>query len=60
MNSILSTDPRWKPDNHECKLLEFLESLIIDLAESLPAITQQDVAGWLASVVVGRARRVYR
>jgi len=48
------------PDNQEEKLLAFLEELIIDLAKTQPAITQQPLAGWLGSVVVGCPRRTCR
>ncbi len=51
-----STDPRWKPNNHEAKLLEFLESLILDLAKNHRRITSADVAAWLASVVAGNSK----
>jgi hypothetical protein len=49
-----STDARWKPNNHEGKLLDFVATLIVDLATGHPAVMQQDVADWLAGVVVGR------
>jgi hypothetical protein len=48
------------PDNQEEKLLAFLEELIIDLAKTHPAITQQHLAGWLGAVVVGCPRRTCR
>ena len=48
------------PDNQEEKLLTFLEELIVNLAKTHPAITQQDVAGWLAAVVVGCPRKTYQ
>ena len=38
---------------HEEKLLEFLESPILDLARNHRRVTDADVAAWLASVVVG-------
>jgi hypothetical protein len=50
-----STDPGWKPNNHEEKLLEFLEPLILNVARTHPAITQQDIAEWLAFVVEGNS-----
>jgi hypothetical protein len=46
--------------NPEQRLLAFVEQLIIDLAKTHPAVTQKNVALWLARVVVGRARRVSR
>ena len=47
------------PDNQEEKLLAFLEELIIDLAKTHPAITQQHLAGWLTRAMVG-SRKVSR
>ena len=52
--------PERIPDNDEQKLLAFLEELIIDLAKSHPAITQAQVAGWLAGVIVGHQRKARR
>ncbi len=37
----------------EEKLLEFLESLILDVARNHPRVTGADVAAWLASVAAG-------
>jgi hypothetical protein len=48
-----SIDPRWKPNNHEEKLLEFLDSLILDLARNHPRVTNADVAAWLVNVAAG-------
>ena len=48
-----STDARWKPSNHEERLLAFLEELILDLARSHRSVTKQDVAAWLARVIDG-------
>ena len=48
-----STDPRWKPDNHESRLLDFLEDLIIDVARTHPRVRDLDVALWIARVAVG-------
>lgn len=55
-----STNPQWKPDNHEARLLEFLATLIVDAAQTHPAITQQDVADWLAVVILPRRRKACR
>ena len=51
-----SSDPAWKPDNHEGRLLEFLATLIIDAAQTHPAITQQDVADWIVSVILPKRK----
>jgi len=40
------------PNNREEKLLAFVEELIIGLAHGHPAVTQRDVAQWLADVVI--------
>ena len=55
-----STDPRWKPDSREGRLLEFCGELIIDLAHTHPAITHKDVASWLVRVVVNPTRKAPR
>jgi len=47
------------PNNGEEKLLSFVEKLIIDLAHGHPAVTQRDVARWLAGVVI-RTRKICR
>jgi hypothetical protein len=52
-----STDLGWLPNNHENRLLDFVATLIVDVAASHPAVTQQDVAGYIASAVVGRRAR---
>jgi hypothetical protein len=54
--ALHSTDPRWKPDNHEQELLGFLETLILDLGTSHPVITEHDVTSWLANVVAGNSK----
>jgi len=51
--TLPSTDPRWRPKNHEEELLEFLGSLILDLARNHPSVTSADVKAWLTSVVAG-------
>jgi hypothetical protein len=51
--TVHSTDPRWFPNNHEEKLLEFLESLILDLARNHASVTSADVRAWLSSVAAG-------
>ncbi len=53
MATLHSTGPRWKPNNHEEKLLAFLGELILDLAKNHPRVTSADVRAWLASVAVG-------
>lgn len=50
---VHSANLHWWPDNHEEKLLEFLETLILDLAKNHPRVTSADVRAWLASVAVG-------
>ncbi len=52
-DSLHSADPRWKPDNHEEKLLAFLEELILDLARNHPSVASADVKAWLSSVAAG-------
>lgn len=52
---IHSTDPRWKPDNHEERLLAFAEELTLDLARNHPSVTKQDISALLARVVDGTA-----
>jgi hypothetical protein len=37
----------------EQRLLEFVASLIVELARTHPRVTQEDVALWLARVVLG-------
>ena len=55
-SEIHSADPRWLlPNNHEERLLAFLEGLILDLARNHPGVTKQDVAAWLVRVVDGTA-----
>jgi len=58
--TITSSTLHWKPDNHESRLLEFLATLIIDVAQTHPAVTHEDVAYWLAGAVVGTGRKVRR
>ena len=48
-----STDENWKPTTAEERLLDFVEELILDAARTHPRITQQDIAEWLAAVVIG-------
>jgi hypothetical protein len=43
----------------EQRLLDFVADLIIDLAKTHPAITQQHLAGWLTRAMVG-SRKVSR
>jgi hypothetical protein len=49
-----------QPHSPEGRLLSFVEELILDLAKTHPAITQQHVAEWLAKVIVGCPRKVRR
>ena len=47
--------PHWvlhSTDRH-AELINFVEKLIIDLANSQPGVTHRDVALWLAGVVEG-------
>lgn len=37
----------------EQRLLDFVESLILDVAQTDPRVNQQQVASWLARVAVG-------
>ena len=53
--ALHSTDSRWKPDNHEAALLDFVETLILDVSKTHPAITERDIAAWLAGVVEEKA-----
>lgn len=46
----------WRVGEAEHRLLEFLASLILDVGRTHPRITQEQVALWLARVVVGRWR----
>jgi hypothetical protein len=48
-----STSQFWKPDSHETELLDFVQKLILDVAESHSSIAKRDVALWLAAVVEG-------
>jgi hypothetical protein len=54
-----STDPRWKPNNHEDKLLNVVEKLLVDLAQTHPSFSRQDVADVIAHVVLP-GRKVQR
>ena len=40
----------------EQRLLDFVESLILDVAQTNPRVNQSEVASWLARVAVGRQR----
>lgn len=44
----------------EQRLLDFVGALIIDVARNHPRVTQQQVALWLARIVVGRERKASR
>jgi len=62
MSAAISTLPQidWpSTTGAEERLLDFVTDLIIDLAKTHPAITQQHLAGWLARVMVG-SRKVSR
>ena len=49
--------PKWRAtDGAEPRLLDFVASLIIDVARTHPRVTERDVASWLARVVVGASR----
>lgn len=54
-------DKSW-PDTSgsELRLLEFVEKLIIEAAQTDPDITQLHIARWLALAVVGSGRKVRR
>ena len=47
----------WRAGEGEQRLLDFVASLILDVARTHPRMTQEQVALWLARVVMGRARR---
>ena len=47
------------PDNAEHKLLEFVGRLVLDASRTDPHLTPQDIADWLARVMVG-SRKVSR
>lgn len=44
----------------EHRLLDFVASLIVDVARTNPRVTQCQVALWLARVVVGQERKASR
>jgi hypothetical protein len=43
-------------DSSTHRLLDFVASLIIDLARTHPRITQSQISCWLAQVAVGRRK----
>lgn len=49
-----------QPTSPEQRLLDFVESLILDVARTHAHITQNHVADWLASVILPRRRKVHR